>query len=164
MKTKILSDKSPVLFFLMIIFGAFLFSGCSKDTGNNNPPDHVVYTIMGDASGAQVSPPVATAGTGKLVGTYDATDNKFEYSIEWTSLTDAATAIEIHGPADPGVNGDLIFSVTITGGGVSGAKSVTATFTEQQEMDLIAGKLYFTVINAAHLSGEVRGQIYRLIR
>ena len=130
---------------------------CSKDENNGT---NQTYTTSGNASGSQQNPPVATTGTATMVGNFSAATNVWQYSINWTSLSSAATLIEIHGPADVGVNGNLLFSLTITGGSVNGAASTTVTLTDQQEDNLLAGKLYYTIINAAHITGEVRGQIF----
>ena len=138
------------------LFFVFL-AACNKDDNNNTSQ---MYTTSGNASGSQQNPPVTTTGTATLVGNFDATTNVWQYSVSWTSLSSAATLIEIHGPADVGVNGNLLFSLSITGGGVNGAASSTVTLSAQQEVDLLAGRLYYTIINAAHITGEVRGQIF----
>ena len=157
MKTLFLTRKgSPVL---MAIFASFLmlFSACSKDNNNNNPQ---TYTTSGNASGSQQNPPVTTTGSASLVGNYNVNSNDWQYSVNWTSLSSAATVIEFHGPADVGVSGALLFSLTITAGGTNGAASATVNLTEQQEAWLLAGKIYYTIVNAAYITGEVRGQVY----
>lgn len=165
MKTIFLTMKRSVLFIAIPILSMLFLVACSKDdNNNNNGGEDQVYTTQGDANGSQQNPPVATSGTARLVGTYNSSDNKWEYSISWSSLTGAASIIEFHGPADVGVNGAILFSVEINAGGSNGATSRTVTLTEQQEDYLTSGRIYYTIITSAHVTGEVRGQVYTLFR
>ncbi len=163
MKTLFSLRKLSLLIVLSISSILFLAS-CSKDSNDDDNGDTQVYTTQGDATGSQQNPMVVTSGSARLVGTYDASNNNWEYSISWSSLTGTATLIEFHGPADLGVNGALIFSVDIAAGGSNGAISATKTLSEQQEAYLRSGQIYFTIISTAHLTGEVRGQVYTLVR
>jgi hypothetical protein len=154
---------------LSLLVTAFLLSflfltACSKDNNDNNNGGDEMHTTQGDASGAQQNPPVATSGTARLVGSYNATINKWDYSIDWTALAGAATLIEFHGPADVGVNGAILFSLNINAGGSNGAASASVTLTDQQEGYLLSNKVYYTIVTSAHLTGEVRGQIYTVFR
>ena len=143
----------------------FLFSSCSKDNSSNNGSTNgQTYTTQGDASGSQMNPQVSTNGTARLVGTYDATTNNWQYSVSWSSLAGAASVIEFHGPANVGVNGDILFSVNISAGSTNGATSGTVRLTEQQEAYLTSGSIYYTIVTTAHLTGELRGQVYVLTR
>lgn len=157
MKTLFLYKKGIYTLTAVLFSFAILMTACNKDNNNNSSQ---TYTTGGNASGSQQNPPVSSSGSGSMVGTYNATTNVWNYSISWSSLSSAATVIEFHGPADVGVNGALIFSLTITAGGTNGAASGTITLTEQQEAYLLANKIYYTIINAANVTGEIRGQVY----
>ena len=157
------SLKRLSLFIALCISSVLFLASCSKDNDDTNG-DTQVYTTQGDATGSQQNPMVATQGSARLVGSYNASSNNWEYSISWSSLTGTASLIEFHGPADVGVNGALLFSVDIAAGGSNGAISATKTISEQQEAYLRSGQIYFTIITTAHLTGEVRGQIYTLAR
>ncbi len=133
------------------------FISCTKD--NNNNGNAQMYTTSGNASGAQQSPPVSTSGTGTLSGTYNATTNNWQYMINWSTLSSTASAVEIHGPASSGVNASLVLALTISTPGLTGSASGNVTLTEQQEAWLLAGQLYYTVLTATHITGEVRGQV-----
>ncbi len=164
MKTKNFPLRKLFLFAAIPFLSALFLVACSKDNTNNDGSGDQVYTTQGDATGAQQNPAVSTTGTARLAGTYNASNNKWEYSINWTSLSGAATLIEFHGPADAGVNGDILFSLEILAGGSTGARSETTTLTEEQESYLMNGKIYYTILTSAHLTGEVRGQIFKSFR
>ena len=163
MKTRLFSMRRLSLL-VTTFFLSFLFiTACSKDDNNNGGNDQM-YTTQGDAFGGQQNPPVTTTGNARLVGTYNATTNKWDYSIDWSALAGSATLIEFHGPADLGVNGAILFSVGVNAGGVNGAASASTTLTEEQEGYLLANKIYYTILTTAHITGEVRGQVYTVTR
>ncbi len=163
MKT-ILNYRKKFIIPLIIAFcSTMAFISCSKQGNDDNTPP-LTYGTFGNASGSQQNPPVSTTGSASLTGSYNSNTNVWEYSISWTSLSSAATIIEIHGPATAGVNGNLVFAVAISGGGTNGAQSTTVTLTEEQEADLLAAKYYYTILNAAYPAGEVRGQITAVTR
>ena len=143
-----------------LLAGAFLATAavsCSKE--DNTTGNTETYNTTGNASGSQQSPAVTTAGSGSLAGTYDARTNNWQYTINWSTLTSAATAVQLFGPANAGVNGNMLLALTITTPGINGSASGNVTLTEQQEAWLLAGQLYYSVITATNISGEVRGQV-----
>lgn len=156
MKTTIIKRKKNLLSLFAGILLSVFFISCNKDDNNGNSQ---MYNTSGNASGAQQSPAVATGGTGTLSGTYNATTNNWQYTINWSTLSSTASAVEIHGPASAGVNASLLLALTITAPGINGSASGNATLTEQQEAYLLAGQLYYTVLTAAHITGEIRGQV-----
>ena len=131
---------------------------CDKDDFNeNNKPG--VYSTTAQANGSQTTPPTTTSGTATLIGEYNSNTNNWEYRINWASLSSVATAVQIHGPAAVGVSGEMQFSLAITIPGADGRAEGSLTLTEAQEAYLLADQLYFTVLTAANVNGEVRGQI-----
>ena len=157
MKTIFINRKKALLsLFAGIALSVFSIS-CSKDDNNNG--NDQMYNTSGNASGAQENPQVTTTGTGTLSGTYTASTNNWQYAVNWSTLSSTATAVEIHGPAASGVNASLLLALTITLPGVSGSASGNVTLTEEQEAWLFAGQLYYTVLTATNITGEIRGQI-----
>jgi CHRD domain len=61
-----------------------------------------------------------------------------------------------HGPADPGKNAGIVVPVQ---GSVASPIKGTATLTDAQGADLMAGKLYFNVHTERNKGGEIRGQV-----
>ena len=96
-------------------------------------------------------PPNNSNGTGSLQGSYDTANKQLTYTVTYSGLTDNATAAHFHGPADPGV-------VPVQGGVASPIKG-TATLTDAQATDLLAGKWYFNIHTEANKPGEIRGQV-----
>ena len=143
---------------------SFLFVACSKDNSIDENEPGVHYATMGDASGAQMEPPVGTPGTASMVGTYNTGTNKWEYSVDWANMTSNVTAIEIHGPGTEGANSTRIFTDVVTNGGPNGARSSTVTLTEEQESLLTEDRYFFRVLTANYPDGEVRGMIVSITR
>src|SRR5687768_15537365 len=103
MKTNHVKNSASLLFISLI--SLVLFNSCSKENFSNNNSGDPVYSTNGTASGAQQNPAVATGGSATLTGVFNARTNNWDYTINWTSLSSMATAVQIHGPASVGVNG-----------------------------------------------------------
>ncbi len=149
----------PIRNFLGICALSLGLVACDKDDFDN-PQGDPVYTTSAQANGTQTTPPVTTSATATLIGEYNARTNNWEYRISWTGLANAASAVQVHGPAEPGIAGSMQASLVITTSGITGKAEGNIKLTEEQEAWLLADKLYFTVMNATHIEGEVRGQIY----
>jgi hypothetical protein len=101
-------------------------------------------------------PPNSSAGTGTLAATYDTATKKLDYTATYSGLTGPATMAHFHGPAEPGKNAPIVVPVV---GSVASPIKGSATLTDAQAADLIAGKWYFNVHTAANKGGEIRGQV-----
>ena len=143
----------------LIGLSALLLSsiGCSKDDNNNQ--QKVNYNLSGNASGAQEVPAVTTQGTGTLTGTYNSSTNAITYTITWTGLSGPPSLMHFHGPAATGENATVVLPITGFTAAAAGTVSGTATLTDAQESDLLAGKWYYNIHTAAHGGGEIRGQV-----
>ena len=139
------------------LLSASLLTSCDEDqedVGMN------MYTISGNATGAQMSPAVTTNATGTITGTYDANTNLLTYTTTWTGLGgNATTGGFFAGTA--GQNGTAAGTGWTLGAnaGTSGTYSGTMTLTDAQETQLLNGGWYYTVGTATRTSGEIRGQI-----
>jgi hypothetical protein len=71
-------------------------------------------------------------------------------------LSGPATAAHFHGPAEPGKNAGV--KVPIPNATASPTEG-SATLTDEQAADLMAGKYYVNVHTAANPGGEIRGQV-----
>ncbi len=106
--------------------------------------------------GAQQSPPVTTDGKGTAELTFDTDTRKLDWTIEYSGLSGTAAAGHFHGPADAGANAGV--AVPFEGDLASPIKG-SATLTETQAADLMAGKYYINLHTAANKGGEIRGQV-----
>lgn len=139
-----------------ILASALLFTSCEKD---NVDDDDDTFTVSGNASGSQEVPSVATTGSATLTGTYNSDNNQLDYTINWSGLSGAATVAHFHGPAAAGVSAGPLVDIIITVNGVSGTATASTTLTPDVESYLLTGTLYYNIHTAAHVDGEIRGQV-----
>ena len=132
---------------------------CDKDVLTDNNSGDPTYSTTASASGSQTTPPTTTSASATLTGEYNTRTNNWEYRINWTGLASTATAVQIHGPADIGTPGEMQAALVISTPGITGKAEGSVSLNEVQEAYLLANRLYFTVVNATNINGEVRGQI-----
>ena len=109
-------------------------------------------TLRGDAE----VPPVSGGGTGSASVTINAQTRAMTWTATYTGLTGSASAAHFHGPAAVGENAAVALPVT---GALASPMAGSATLSEAQTNDLLAGKWYFNIHTAAHPNGELRGQL-----
>ena len=101
-------------------------------------------------------PPTTTAGTGNADIDYDAATKKLSWKVTYSGLSGPATAAHFHGPAEAGKNAGVAVAIpNATSSPVEGS----ATLTDAQAADLMAGKYYVNIHTAANPAGEIRGQV-----
>jgi CHRD domain len=106
--------------------------------------------------GASEVPANTSAGKGAADIDYDAASKKLTWKLTYSGLSGPATAAHFHGPAEAGKNATV--AVPITNATSSPAEG-SATLTDAQAADLLAGKYYVNVHTAANPGGEIRGQV-----
>lgn len=130
-----------------ILFTATLLAGAARAE---------TVTFNARLDGAAEVPAKTTAGKGDAMATLDTATKILTYTVTYSDLSGPATAAHIHGPAAPGANAGVVvpFAAPVT----SPIKG-TATLTDAQVADLMAGKYYANVHTAANPGGEIRGQL-----
>jgi len=103
-------------------------------------------------------PPNTSAATGTADIDYDAATKKLSWKVTYSGLSGPATAGHFHGPAEAGKNAGV--AVPITGIAASPVEG-SATLTDAQAADLVAGKYYVNIHTAANPGGEIRGQVMK---
>jgi hypothetical protein len=101
-------------------------------------------------------PANTSAGKGTADIDYDAASKKVSWKLTYSGLSGPATAAHFHGPAEPGKNAGVMVPIT---NATSSPAEGSATLTDAQAADLMAGKMYINVHTAANPGGEIRGQV-----
>ena len=114
-------------------------------------------TFKGTMSGASEVPAKTTDGKGTASATLDTATKLLTYDVEYAGLSGPATAAHLHGPAEAGANAGVVLPFAAPASPIKG----TATLTDAQVTDLMAGKWYANVHTAANPGGEIRGQLAR---
>ena len=102
------------------------------------------------------TPPNASTATGMADIDYDAASKKLTWKLNYSGLTGPATAAHFHGPAESGKNAGVAVAIP---NATTSPNEGSATLTDAQAADLLAGKYYVNVHTAANPGGEIRGQV-----
>ncbi len=115
-------------------------------------------------NGAQEVPAVTTTAIGLANLKLNTTLDTLTYDIVLNGLAGQATGAHIHMGA-VGVSGGVIYDMSsdINGNRITGI-ATGAAITNSFLSDLLKGNFYVNVHNNANPNGEIRGQIYRLLR
>src|SRR4029078_11948487 len=101
-------------------------------------------------------PPNTSAGQGTADIDYNPGSKKLTWKLTYSGLSGPATAAHFHGPADAGKNAGV--AVAIPNANSSPAEG-SATLTDAQAADLLAGRDYVNIHTQANPGGEIRGQV-----
>jgi len=106
---------------------------------------------------AQV-PPSDSKGTGSATVSYDTASKKLDWKIIYEKLTGDPTAAHFHGPAPVGKNAGPVVPIT---GSLTSPIQGSATLSDAQAKELLAGLWYINVHTVANPGGEIRGQVLK---
>ncbi len=146
----------------LLALAASLLTACDKD-------DAEQYVVSGNLTAASG---VTTTASGKISGTYDATNNFLTYSINWKDLPGGAIASSVAtngsaivGPGRASAADTVQFRVTpllnvgVTAPSPVGLASGQVFISDAQEADLLAGRWFIRIATTANPTGELRGTI-----
>lgn len=120
-------------------------------------------TVTVNMTEAQEVPPHQGAGAGTATLTLDPATKTVSWKVTWHDLTSTPIMAHIHGPASATTNAGVLVNL-----GPKGAKmgdplpnplEGSASMTDAQWADLMAGKDYINVHTTTNKGGEIRGQI-----
>lgn len=114
-------------------------------------------TLKADLKGTSEVPPNTSPATGKAEAKFDTVTRVLTWTITYADLTGPAVGAHFHGPSEPGKNAGIVLPFKTAQSPIEG----TATITEAQAADLLAGKWYANVHTAANPGGELRGQMMK---
>ena len=121
-----------------------------------SPSSAATTGFKADLKGSTEVPPNTSAGAGSLTATWDPAKKELSWSGSFSGLSGPATAAHFHGPGEAGKNAGV--AVPIPNIGKSPAEG-SATLTDAQAADFLAGKYYINIHTAANPAGEIRGQV-----
>lgn len=115
-------------------------------------------------NGAQEVPSVTTTATGLANIKLNTTLDTLTYDIVLNGLAGQATGAHIH-MGTVGNSGPVIYDMSsgIIGNRITGI-ATGATITNSFLSDILKGNFYVNVHNSTNPNGEIRGQVYRLLR
>jgi hypothetical protein len=153
-----------------ILLGSLVFGSCGKDEVDPNPnlngntEQLQTFNLSSNASGDQVVPSVMGTGTSNFTGTYNASTNTLNYTVNYADLSGAPTSggFFVGAAGDPGTmvgNGWTMGTGTSATG--TGSYTGTMTLTDAQAADLLRGDWFYQMGTSMNSTGEVRGQISR---
>ena len=128
---------------------------CAALLGVASPSMAATVNLKADLKAATEVPPTDSKGSGSVTATYDTGSKKLSWKGSVSGLSGPATAAHFHA-GEPGKNGGVVIPIA---GADKGSFEGTATLTDEQAADLMAGKWYVNVHTAANKAGEIRGQV-----
>ena len=114
-------------------------------------------TLKADLKGSNEVPPNTSPATGKAEATLDTATKELSWKITYADLTGPAMGAHFHGPSEAGKNAGIALPFKTVQSPIEG----TATLTDSQVADLLAGKWYANIHTGANPGGELRGQMMK---
>jgi hypothetical protein len=125
------------------------------------PSQAATTTFKADMKGSSEVPPNTTTGGGSATVTFDPATKQITWEGTFSGLTGAPTAAHIHGPAEPGKNAGVMVPLSQKDVPFTSPFKGSATLTDAQASDLMAGLCYVNVHTEANKGGELRGQLVK---
>jgi hypothetical protein len=128
--------------------------GCTLAISLGLPAQAEMVNLHASINAGSEVPSNASKGTGTLTATYDTSDKKLSWKGSYSGLSGPATAAHFHS-AEPGKNGPVAVPIMPNASPFEGS----ATLTDAQAADLLAGKWYVNIHTEQNKGGEIRGQL-----
>jgi Cu/Zn superoxide dismutase len=111
--------------------------------------------LKAELKGSNEVPPNTSPATGRAEASLDTETRLLSWKVTYADLTGPAMGAHFHGPSEAGKNAGIVLPFKSAQTPIEG----TATLTESQAADLLAGKWYANIHTAANPGGELRGQM-----
>jgi hypothetical protein len=121
------------------------------------PSMAATVNLKADLKGSSEVPPTDSKGSGSVTATYDTASKKLSWKGNVSGLSGPATAAHFHS-GEAGKNGGVAVPIA---GADKGSFEGSATLTDAQADELMAGKWYVNVHTATNKAGEIRGQVMK---
>jgi len=130
--------------------------GCSAALLLAAPSFADVVNLKADLKASNEVPPTNSKGSGSVTATFDTASKKLTWKGSYQGLSGPATAAHFH-IGEAGKNGGVAIPISPNASPFEGS----ATLTDAQASDLLAGRMYVNIHTEANKAGEIRGQIAR---
>jgi len=131
---------------------------CTAALAFASPSMAAMVDMKASLNAASEVPPTQSSGTGAVDVTYDTDSKKLSWKGTYSGLTGPAIAAHFHGPAEPGKNAGVVIPI-FTGATAKSPFDGSATLSDAQASDLMAGRWYVNIHTDANKAGEIRGQV-----
>jgi Cu/Zn superoxide dismutase len=131
---------------------------CTAALAFATPSMAATVNLKADLKASNEIPPNDSKGTGSVTATYDTASKKLSWKGSYSGLTGPVTGAHFHGnnpPSPPAANSAIALPAQVSASPFEGS----ATLTDEQATDLMAGKWYFNIHTATNKGGEIRGQV-----
>lgn len=114
-----------------------------------------MITLKADLKGSNEVPPNSSPATGKAEATLNTETKVLTWTVTFKDLTGPPVGAHFHGPAESGKNAGIVVPFRTLESPIQG----TATLSDAQVADLLAGEWYANIHTAANPGGELRGNM-----
>jgi len=114
-------------------------------------------TLKADLKGTNEVPANTSPATGTAEAAFDTVTKVLTWKVTFSGLSGPVVGAHFHGPSEPGKNAGIALPFKSVQSPIEGS----ATLTDAQAADLLAGKWYANIHTNANPGGELRGQLTR---
>ncbi len=114
-------------------------------------------TLKADLKGSNEVPPNSSPASGTAEAKLNTETKVLTFTVTYKDLTGPAVGAHFHGPSEPGKNAGIVLPFKTVQSPIEG----TATLSDTQAADLLAGKWYANIHTAANPGGELRGNMVK---
>lgn len=137
------------------MLGTVMLGGLLSVTAT--PSRAEVVKLQADLKGSNEVPPNSSSGSGKAEAAFDTQTKVLTYTVTYAGLSGPVMGAHFHGPSEAGKNAGIALPFKTVQSPIQGS----ATLTDAQAADLLAGKWYANIHTAANPGGELRGQMMK---
>jgi CHRD domain len=113
--------------------------------------------LHAEMKGSNEVPPNTSPGSGTADATFDTDTKLLTWTVTYSNLTGPVMGAHFHGPVEAGKNAGIVLPFKTVESPIQGS----ATLTDNQAADLLAGKWYANIHTGANPGGELRGQMMK---
>lgn len=132
---------------------------CAAATAFAGLSDAATIDLKAELTAANEVPPNDSKANGTVTATFDTATRTLTWKGSYSGLSGAPFAAHLHS-GEAGKNGGIAIAI-FAGDTAKSPFEGSATLTDAQVADLMAGKLYVNIHTATHKAGEIRGQLLK---